>query len=83
MPILPIAIRYETVNGRPTQEGTLLESVAYFGDISFMAHARKFLALKGITATVTILPPVEATAHHRDELGIILRERIQGERDAH
>ena len=82
VPILPIAIRYETVNGRPAQEGTLLESVAYFGDITFMAHAKKFLALTGITAAVTILPPVEATAHHRDELGVLLRERIQAARDA-
>ena len=64
VPLLPIAIRYETVNGRPAQEGTLLESVAYFGDITFMAHAKKFLALTGITAAVTVLPPVEATAHH-------------------
>ncbi len=82
-PLLPIAIRYETVNGRPAREGDLLESVAYYGDISFMAHAKKFLALKSITAAVTILPPVEATAHHRDELGATLRERIQAERDGH
>ncbi|HOW51140.1 MAG TPA: lysophospholipid acyltransferase family protein [bacterium] len=80
VPLLPIAIRYETINGRPAREGTLLESVAYYGDITFMAHARKFLALKSITAAVTILPPVEATATHRDELGVMLRERIQAER---
>lgn len=80
-PLLPIAIRYETINGRPAQEGDLLDSVAYYGDIAFLPHIRKFLALNGITAAVTILPPVEATATHRDELGVLLRERIQGERD--
>lgn len=83
VPILPIAIRYGTVNGRPAREDDLLDSVAYYGDISFMAHAKKFLALKSITATVTILPPVEAVGTHRDELGAMLRERIQTARDAH
>lgn len=82
VPILPTAIRYETVNGRPTREDDLLDSVAYYGNISFMAHARKFLALKSIHAVVMILPPVDATVTHRDELGTILRERIRIERDA-
>ncbi len=82
VPILPIAIRYETVNGHPAQEGALLDSIAYYGDISFMAHARKFLALKGITATVTMLPPVDATVTHRDELGATLRERILAARES-
>ena len=81
-PLLPIVIRYETINDRPAREGDLLDSVAYYGDISFMAHAKKFLALKSLHATVTILPPVDATAAHRDELGTALRERIQRERDA-
>lgn len=80
VPILPLCIRYETINGRPAQESDLLESIAYYGDITFMAHARKFLTLKSITAVVTILPPVEAAATHRDELGVILRERIQSAR---
>ncbi|HSA33456.1 MAG TPA: lysophospholipid acyltransferase family protein [bacterium] len=80
-PILPVAIRYETINGRPAREGDLLDAVAYYGDISFLAHAKKFLALKSITATVTVLPPVEAASAHRDQLGATLREQIQTARD--
>ncbi|HNT26760.1 MAG TPA: lysophospholipid acyltransferase family protein [bacterium] len=81
-PILPVAICYETIDGRPAREDDLLDAVAYYGDISFLSHAKKFLALKSITATITVLPPVEAASAHRDQLGVTLREQIQTARDA-
>ncbi len=79
-PILPIAIRYLSVNGAPA-DAAAVERAAYYGDMTFTTHLRRLLSLKSIEVRLTVLEPVMAAEHHRDVLGALLRERIQAARD--
>ncbi len=79
--IVPTAIRYLIVDDEPAA-GENLEKIAYYGEMSFMTHLKHLLALKNLTIRVSVLEPVPAAVHSRDELGTTLREQIQAARDA-
>jgi len=81
VPILPIAIRYLSVDGEPANEDHV-ERIAYYGDIPFMTHLKRTLSLRSLVVRLTVLEPVAATNYNRDELGNMLRERIEAARRA-
>lgn len=79
--ILPVAIRYLSVDGAPA-DAAAVERIAYYGDMTFLTHLRRILSLKSLEVRLTVLEPVNAAAYDRDTLGVMLRERIQAARDA-
>ncbi len=78
--ILPIAIRYLSVDGKQADTAAI-ERLAYYGDMTFMTHLHRILSLKSLEIRLTILEPVAASDYDRDTLGTMLRERVQTARD--
>ena len=56
--ILPICLRYTTVNGEPVSSLNR-DAIFYYGGISFLKHFPKFLSLKSATVEATALKLIE------------------------
>lgn len=74
-PIVPICIRYQTIDGAPLNRdnGDLIH---WYGDMAFVPHYLKLLGHR-IEAEITILAPIlDTEKHHRRELAEITHAQI-------
>ncbi|MGE3522068.1 MAG: lysophospholipid acyltransferase family protein [Candidatus Dadabacteria bacterium] len=73
--VLPLCIKYKTVNGWPiTPETSPL--VYYYGDITFFEHFFRFLGLKSVTAELTALQPIDTHGLSRKDISDIAYREI-------
>jgi len=61
--LLPVCIRYRTVNGQPVNRENR-DSVYYYGGTTFFEHMPKLLALKSVQVECVMLRPISAHQHH-------------------
>lgn len=61
--LLPVCIRYRTVNGEPVNRENR-DSVYYYGGTTFFEHLPRLLALKAIHVECILLRPLSAHQHH-------------------
>ena len=57
-PILPICLKYETINGEPFSADNC-DRITWHGDMTFASHFLQLMTLKGIKATVKYLNPMD------------------------
>jgi 1-acyl-sn-glycerol-3-phosphate acyltransferase len=66
--ILPMCIRYNSINGEKVNENNR-DLVYYYGDMKFFDHVGKLLSVKSIDAELTVLEKINPdTAASRKEL---------------
>jgi len=61
--LLPVCIRYRTVNGQPMNSENR-DSVYYYGETTFFEHLPRLLALKTIQVECVMLRPISTHQHH-------------------
>jgi 1-acyl-sn-glycerol-3-phosphate acyltransferase len=63
-PILPLTITYRRINGEPVTEANR-DKIYWYGEMDFMTHFWKLLALRNIEVAVKFHVPIE-TAHYKN-----------------
>ena len=61
--ILPVCLRYKSVNGKKLGIDNR-DLVFYYGGMSFFRHLLRLLTLKSVEAELTLLEPIPARRHH-------------------
>ncbi len=68
--ILPVALKYKSINGEPFRPGNH-GKICWYGSMGFLPHLVSMLSLKSIHAELQFLPPIEVRADStRDELAV-------------
>lgn len=74
--VLPICIRYKSVNGRKIDSSNR-DSIYFYGGISFFAHALRLLSNNEVDVDVLVLAPVKtADRYSRKELAAVCHKEI-------
>ncbi len=55
--VLPLCLRYETVDGEPFNEHNK-DRIAWYGDMPFAPHFKQAMSLKSLKVTITYLDPI-------------------------
>lgn len=55
--VLPICLRYETIDGEPFNEHTK-DRICWYGNMTFFPHFAQAMSLKSLKVTVTYLDPI-------------------------
>lgn len=62
-PILPLCIRYLSINGQPINAQNK-DNLFYYGRISFLTHVSRLLSLQSVHVECTVLSPVLVDCKH-------------------
>ena len=74
--VVPVCLRYETINGEPFSRANH-DTVAWYGDMSFLPHLLKLVSVSEITVRLTVLPDMEFRGHRsRKKLADATRKKI-------
>lgn len=60
--VLPICLRYESVDGEPFNEHNK-DRICWYGDMAFAPHFKQVMGLKSLKVTVTYLDPISVKQH--------------------
>jgi 1-acyl-sn-glycerol-3-phosphate acyltransferase len=75
-PIQPICIRYRRIDGKRVT-GQNRDSVFFYGNVSFLAHAPRMLLLRSVHAECIALEPIATHPHQsRKELAVLCHDAI-------
>jgi 1-acyl-sn-glycerol-3-phosphate acyltransferase len=78
-PILPICIRYRRIDGKRITEQSR-DSIFYYGNVSFLAHAPRMLMRRSVHAECIALEPIATHPHQsRKELTAQCHDAIAAE----
>ncbi len=66
--ILPITVRYLTINGQPVSVVNR-DLIYWYGDMDFLSHFWALLAVRNIEVSVDIHPPIESSRFRNDSAG--------------
>lgn len=76
--ILPVAIRYTEIDGRPWSTETA-DEIAWWGDMSFTPHFLNLMAKKRVKVELRFLPVIKVTPEStRNELAARAHEAVRG-----
>lgn len=75
-PILPLTIKFQSVDGRPMNQ-ELLDVVCWYGEMAFARHFWKLLRIKSVEVSLMINEPIEPNrAIGAQSLAELARERV-------
>lgn len=66
--IVPITLAYKTVNDQPVTVGNR-DLIYWYGDMDFLSHFWKLLALRSVEVMVTIQPVIESFRYQNNSIG--------------
>lgn len=74
--ILPVCLRYKSVNGKKLGSDDR-DLVFYYGGMSFFRHLLRLLTLNSVEAELTLLEPIPARPHHsRKQLAALAHKTV-------
>ncbi|RPI76840.1 MAG: 1-acyl-sn-glycerol-3-phosphate acyltransferase [Desulfobacteraceae bacterium] len=73
--IVPLYLRYNRIDGQPfaTQNHA---KVCYYGDMTFFPHLKQLIAVRSVSATLSVLEPIPAVSYSRKEIAGMARAQM-------